>query len=54
MKRLGRLVGVSQASTNQTLAVLRGGAVWDAAAVRKSAQAWERKPGRPRARAGTG
>lgn len=29
------------------LANLRGGAVWDAAAVRKFAQTWERKPGRP-------
>ncbi|UXA20893.1 hypothetical protein KXD98_18420 [Mycobacterium sp. SMC-4] len=29
------------------LAELRGGAVWDAAAVRKFAQEWERKPGRP-------
>lgn len=32
------------------LAELRGGAVWDAAAVRKFGQEWERKPGRPRAR----
>jgi hypothetical protein len=30
------------------LAELRGGAVWDAVAVRKFAQAWRRKPGRPR------
>lgn len=30
------------------LADLRGGAVWDAAAVRKFAQTWERRPGRPR------
>ncbi|CAM4216134.1 hypothetical protein MYAV107488_04200 [Mycobacterium avium subsp. paratuberculosis] len=30
------------------LAELRGGAVWDAAAVRKFAQDWQRKPGRPR------
>lgn len=30
------------------LAELRGGAVWDAAAVRKFARDWERKPGRPR------
>lgn len=30
------------------LAELRGGAVWDAAAVRKFAQEWDRKPGRPR------
>jgi hypothetical protein len=29
------------------LADLRGGAVWDAAAVRRFAQTWERKPGRP-------
>ncbi|BBX73674.1 hypothetical protein H7H78_10245 [Mycobacterium shinjukuense] len=29
------------------LADLRGGAVWDAAAVRKFGQTWERKPGRP-------
>ncbi len=29
------------------LAELRGGAVWDAAAVRKFAAEWERKPGRP-------
>jgi hypothetical protein len=31
------------------LAELRGGAVWDAAAIRKFAEGWERKPGRPRA-----
>jgi hypothetical protein len=30
------------------LAELRGGSVWDAAAVRKFAARWERKPGRPR------
>lgn len=30
------------------LADLRGGAVWDAAAVRKFNQEWTRKPGRPR------
>jgi predicted DNA-binding transcriptional regulator AlpA len=30
------------------LAELRSGAVWDAAAVRKFAAGWERKPGRPR------
>ncbi|GAB4621016.1 hypothetical protein MOKP38_45590 [Mycobacterium avium subsp. hominissuis] len=30
------------------LAELRGGAVWDAAAVRKFADNWTRKPGRPR------
>ncbi|OCB09245.1 hypothetical protein A5717_26075 [Mycolicibacterium porcinum] len=29
------------------LAELRGGAVWDAAAVRKFGREWERKPGRP-------
>ncbi len=29
------------------LAELRGGAVWDAVAVRKFAQDWDRKPGRP-------
>lgn len=33
------------------LADLRGGAVWDATAVRKFGQEWTRKPGRP-ARAG--
>lgn len=32
------------------LAELRGGAVWDAAAVRKFAESWTRKPGRPRMR----
>lgn len=31
------------------LAELRGGAVWDANAVRVFGQGWERKPGRPRA-----
>ena len=31
------------------LAELRGGAVWDARAVRKFAQEWTRKPGRPAA-----
>jgi hypothetical protein len=36
------------------LAELRGGAVWDAAAVRRFAEGWERKPGRPRAAAATG
>ncbi len=30
------------------LAELRGGAVWDALAVRKFARDWDRKPGRPR------
>lgn len=29
------------------LAELRGGAVWDAAAVRRFAETWNRKPGRP-------
>jgi hypothetical protein len=29
------------------LAELRGGAVWDAAAIRKFAEGWDRKPGRP-------
>lgn len=33
------------------LAELRGGAVWDAAAVRRFAQNWTRKPGRPRSHA---
>ncbi|HEX7322029.1 MAG TPA: hypothetical protein VF299_03705 [Mycobacterium sp.] len=33
----------------EPLADLRAGAVWDAAAVRKFAQEWERRPGRPRA-----
>jgi hypothetical protein len=33
------------------LADLRGGAVWDAAAISKFAQTWERKPGRPRTNA---
>jgi hypothetical protein len=32
----------------EPLADLRGGAVWDAAAVRKFAETWERRPGRPR------
>ena len=32
-------------------AELRGGAVWDAAAVRKFAESWEREPGRPRTKA---
>jgi hypothetical protein len=39
----------STAAFPAPLAELRGGAVWDAAAVRKFAQEWERKPGRPRA-----
>ena len=33
------------------LAELRGGAVWDAVAVRKFAETWKRKPGRPSANA---
>lgn len=33
------------------LAELRGGAVWDAVAVRKFAENWKRKPGRPSANA---
>lgn len=37
----------STAAFPAPLAELRGGAVWDAAAVRKFAQEWERKPGRP-------
>lgn len=39
----------STAAFPAPLAELRGGAVWDAAAVRKFAQQWQRKPGRPRA-----
>jgi hypothetical protein len=39
----------SSAGFPEPLADLRGGAVWDAAAVRKFAQTWERRPGRPRA-----
>ena len=38
----------SAATFPAPLAELRGGAVWDAAAVRKFADEWERKPGRPR------
>ncbi|PXX01551.1 hypothetical protein C8E89_12837 [Mycolicibacterium moriokaense] len=38
----------STAAFPAPLAELRGGAVWDAAAVRKFAQDWERKPGRPK------
>ena len=37
----------STAGFPEPLADLRGGAVWDANAVRKFAQTWERKPGRP-------
>nr|WP_264025532.1 hypothetical protein [Mycolicibacterium pyrenivorans] len=38
----------STAAFPSPLAELRGGAIWDAAAVRKFAHDWERKPGRPR------
>jgi hypothetical protein len=38
----------SMAAFPAPLAELRGGAVWDAAAVHKFARDWERKPGRPR------
>jgi hypothetical protein len=38
----------STAAFPAPLAELRGGAVWDAAAVRKFARDWKRKPGRPR------
>ncbi len=34
------------------LADLRGGAVWDASAIRNFADCWERKPGRPRRASG--
>lgn len=37
----------STAAFPEPLAELRGGAVWDAAAVRKFNQEWDRKPGRP-------
>jgi hypothetical protein len=37
----------STAGFPEPLADLRGGAVWDAAAVRKFARTWQRKPGRP-------
>lgn len=40
----------STAAFPAPLAELRGGAVWDAAAVRKFAREWERKPGRPAGR----
>ncbi|UQX11504.1 hypothetical protein [Candidatus Mycobacterium methanotrophicum] len=55
---IGRELGVSRQRVHKLrsmagfpapLAELRGGAVWDAAAVRKFAERWERKPGRPRA-----
>jgi hypothetical protein len=42
------------ASFPAPLAELRGGAVWDAAAVRKFAEGWERKPGRPQTKVTTG
>jgi hypothetical protein len=42
----------SMATFPLPLAELRGGAVWDAVAVRKFAESWKRKPGRPRARSG--
>ena len=38
----------AMASFPAPLAELRGGAVWDAAAVRKFNTGWARKPGRPR------
>ena len=41
------------ASFPAPLADLRGGAVWDAAAIRKFDQEWTRRPGRPRAHAAT-
>jgi hypothetical protein len=37
----------SMAAFPLPLAELRGGAVWDAVAVRKFAENWKRKPGRP-------
>jgi hypothetical protein len=40
----------STAAFPAPLAELRGGAVWDAAAVRKFAREWERKSGRPAGR----
>lgn len=40
----------STAAFPAPLAELRGGAVWDAATVRKFARGWERKPGRPAGR----
>lgn len=55
---IGQVLGVSRQRVHKLrsmrgfpapLAELRGGAVWDAAAVRKFAEGWERKPGRPRA-----
>jgi hypothetical protein len=53
---VGDMLGVARQRVHQLrstaafpapLAELRGGAVWDAAAVRKFAREWERKPGRP-------
>jgi hypothetical protein len=41
----------SMAAFPLPLVELRGGAVWDAAAIRKFAENWKRKPGRPRATA---
>jgi hypothetical protein len=55
---IGDLLGVARQRVHQLrassafpapLAELRGGAVWDAAAVQKFAREWERRPGRPRA-----
>jgi hypothetical protein len=54
---IGELLGVARQRVHQLrassafpapLAELRGGAVWDAAAVQKFAREWERRPGRPR------
>ncbi|MGH3677186.1 MAG: hypothetical protein ACRDU5_15885 [Mycobacterium sp.] len=42
----------SMAAFPLPLAELRGGAVWDATAVRKFAKNWKRKPGRPRTHSG--
>lgn len=59
---IAELLGVARQRVHQLrstrafpapLAELRGGAVWDAAAVRKFAQGWARKPGRPASRART-
>lgn len=53
---IGDILGVARQRVHQLrstaafplpLAELRGGAVWDAAAVRKFAREWTRKPGRP-------
>ena len=44
----------STAGFPEPLADLRGGAVWDAAAIRTFAQTWERKPGRPPSGAASG